>query len=171
MNTADTGFMQANGAWGNRFELGYIDTDNYGWMASVLDHVSQGQFHKVNNAEVEFDDPNGLLTGFVPNVGQLPGIGGAVLPIGKCRRFQRTRHEERHSPQRSRTDAHVSARPPAQWRLFGYPVRGTLLAIRRHVYRQREPILRTHHHRHDGARELAISNPLSDSYLEHADSK
>jgi hypothetical protein len=82
-NSADTGFMQANGAWGNRWELGYIDTDNYGWMASVLDHVSQGQFHRVNNAEVEFNDPNGLLTGFIPNVGQIPGLGGAVLPIGK----------------------------------------------------------------------------------------
>jgi hypothetical protein len=82
MNSADTGFLQANGAWGNRFELGYMDTNNYGWMASVLDHVSQGQYHRVNNAEVEFNDPNGLLTGFIPNPG-FPGIIGGNIPIGK----------------------------------------------------------------------------------------
>ena len=68
----DTGFLQANGAWGNRIELGYVDTDNYGWMVGVLDHVSQGQFRNANNVEMQFNDPGGLLNGFVPGPLGLP---------------------------------------------------------------------------------------------------
>lgn len=76
INTLDTGFMQANGAWGNRWELGYVDTDNYGWLVSVLDHVSQGQYKVALGAQLQFNDPlvvdpqglnpliGGLLTGW-----------------------------------------------------------------------------------------------------------
>jgi len=64
INSVDTGFMEANGAWGNRWELGYIDTDNYGWMTSIIDHVSQGQYHVGTNVNMQFDDPQGLLQGF-----------------------------------------------------------------------------------------------------------
>ena len=65
-NSADTGFLLSNGAWGNRWELGYIDTDNYGWLCSVLDHISQAQYHVFNGVNVLFGDPGGLLSGFVP---------------------------------------------------------------------------------------------------------
>lgn len=64
INTVDTGFMEANGAWGNRWELGYMDTDNYGWMTSILDHVSQGQYHVGTNVDMQFNDPQGWLDGW-----------------------------------------------------------------------------------------------------------
>lgn len=64
INSADTGFLLANGAWGNRIELGYIDTDNYGWLVSALDHISQGQYRTEHQVEMQFDDPGHLLDGF-----------------------------------------------------------------------------------------------------------
>ena len=75
-NGADTGFLTAAGAWGNRWELGYVDTDNYGWLVSVLDRVSQGQHAVVQNALVQFNDPNNLLSGFLPFVD--PVTGGII---------------------------------------------------------------------------------------------
>ncbi len=77
LNSMDTGFLQANGAWGNRIELGYVDTDNYGWMIGVLDHVSQGQFRNASNVELQFNDPAGLLNGFIP------GPLGFPINLGK----------------------------------------------------------------------------------------
>lgn len=77
INSVDTGFMEANGAWGNRWELGYVDTDNYGWMTSIIDHVSQGQYHVGTNVNMQFDDPQGLLEGFL----LLPA--NLVFPVGK----------------------------------------------------------------------------------------
>ncbi|MBI3837086.1 MAG: BBP7 family outer membrane beta-barrel protein [Planctomycetia bacterium] len=79
--TVDTGFIGATGAWGNRWEVGYIDTDNYGWQASVLDHVSQGQFRAVKNPLFLLDDPNALLhaRGFFP-IGIIPIDLGEVPP-------------------------------------------------------------------------------------------
>lgn len=76
-NTVDTGEFEANPAWGNRIELGYIDTNDYGWLASVLDHVSQGQFHQYQNAQVLFDDPLGYLNTnlfTIFNLGKFPPI-------------------------------------------------------------------------------------------------
>lgn len=67
-NGVNTGWLTANGAWGNRWELGFVDTDNYGWMVSVLDRVSQGQHNVAENALVQFDDPDNLLSGFLPFV-------------------------------------------------------------------------------------------------------
>jgi hypothetical protein len=78
INTLDTGFMQANGAWGNRWEVGYMDTDNYGWLVSVLDHVSQGQYKVAEGASIQFNDPLGLLTGYLLETADEPRI-----PIGK----------------------------------------------------------------------------------------
>ena len=72
-NTADTGFLLANGAWGNRWELGYVDDDNYGWLVSILDHVSQAQYHVFNGAQVLFNDPGQLLSGFAPFVDPVTG--------------------------------------------------------------------------------------------------
>ena len=57
----DNTFIGATGGWGNRWEVGYIDTDNYGWLCSVLDHVSQSQYRVANNPAVRFGDPTGIL--------------------------------------------------------------------------------------------------------------
>jgi len=73
-NSVNTGWLTAAGAWGNRWELGYVDTDNYGWMVSVLDRVSQGQHNVAENALVKFDDPNNLLSGFLPYVDPVTGF-------------------------------------------------------------------------------------------------
>jgi hypothetical protein len=62
-NTVDTGYFTANGAWGNRWEVGYWDVDDYGWMASILDHVSQSQYKEHNSAILQFDDPGNQLIG------------------------------------------------------------------------------------------------------------
>jgi hypothetical protein len=62
-NTIDTSYFTANGAWGNRWEVGYMDTDDYGWMVSVLDHVSQSQYKEHQNAIIQFDDPGNQLEG------------------------------------------------------------------------------------------------------------
>ncbi len=75
-NSVDTGILTANPAWGNRIELGYMDTNNYGWMVSVLDHVSQGQYHVIQNAQVQFNDPGNLLSGFLP---ALDPVTGAII--------------------------------------------------------------------------------------------
>ncbi len=58
-------FINAEGAWGNRWELGYIDTDDYGWLVSVIDHVSQGQYSIDNRPAFFLGDPNGLLDGTI----------------------------------------------------------------------------------------------------------
>lgn len=69
----DTGFLTANPAWGNRWEIGFVDNDNYGWLVSVLDHVSQGQHRVFENPLIQFGDPNNLLSGFVPTVDPVTG--------------------------------------------------------------------------------------------------
>jgi hypothetical protein len=73
-NSADTGFLTANGAWGNRWELGYVDNDNYGWFVSVLDHISQAQYHSFGGTQVLFGDPGNLLKGFLPYVDPVTGV-------------------------------------------------------------------------------------------------
>jgi hypothetical protein len=62
--TVDNRFIAAVGSWGNRWELGYTDTDNRGLMVSVLDHVSQANYTVVNNPAIALDDPAGLLLAF-----------------------------------------------------------------------------------------------------------
>ncbi|MEX0679105.1 MAG: BBP7 family outer membrane beta-barrel protein [Pirellulales bacterium] len=63
--TVDNSWIGATGAWGNRWEVGYTDTDDYGWLVSVLDHVSQGQYCIADNPAILFGDPGFLLTGVV----------------------------------------------------------------------------------------------------------
>lgn len=63
--SVDNRFITAHGAWGNRWELGYIDTDDYGWLVSVIDHVSQGSYRVDQNPAITFLDPNGITDGFV----------------------------------------------------------------------------------------------------------
>ncbi len=76
--TVDNDFIAATGAWGNRWELGYIDNDNKGWMASVLDHISQGQYRIVQNPLMTFGDPSSVLHAF-STLGVLP-VDVGVLP-------------------------------------------------------------------------------------------
>ncbi len=74
----DNSFLGATGSWGNRWELGYIDTDDYGWLVSVLDHVSQGQYFVADQPAFFFGDPARVLTGSIP--GLPPGIDDFELP-------------------------------------------------------------------------------------------
>jgi hypothetical protein len=53
-----------------------MDTDDYGWLVSVLDHVSQSQYHTFNNVNMQFDDPQQLLDGWRQ-------MGGFVQDFGK----------------------------------------------------------------------------------------
>ncbi len=64
-STVDNRWIAAHGGWGNRWELGYIDTDDYGWLVSVLDHVSQSDYRIDNSPAFLLGDPNGLLSGNV----------------------------------------------------------------------------------------------------------
>jgi hypothetical protein len=76
INSLDTGKFTANGGWGNRWEVGYIDNDNYGWMVSILDHIQQSQYHTDFDVSMQFDDPGNLLLGSVL-------IGPFLFDIGK----------------------------------------------------------------------------------------
>jgi hypothetical protein len=64
-NTLDTSFIKSTGTYGNRFDLGYMDSNDYGWLVSVIDHVSQNQEMSARNPTVLFNDPLGVLEGFV----------------------------------------------------------------------------------------------------------
>jgi hypothetical protein len=75
-NSVDTSKFTANGAWGNRWEVGYVDNNNTGWMVSVLDHVQQSQYHIDNAVQMQFTDPGNLLLGSVL-------IDGFLFDIGK----------------------------------------------------------------------------------------
>ena len=76
INSIDTGKFTANGAWGNRWEIGHMDDTNYGWMVSILDHVKQSQYHIDQDVEMQFDDPAGLLQATVL-------VDGLLFPLGK----------------------------------------------------------------------------------------
>lgn len=83
-NTIDTSYFTANGAWGNRWDVGYMDTDDYGWMVSVLDHVSQSQYKEHQNAIINFDDPGNQLEGTVGGtILVLPGFTFEIVTGGK----------------------------------------------------------------------------------------
>lgn len=73
--TVDTSWIGSIGAWGNRYELGYIDTDDYGWLVSVLDHVSQGQYRIDASPGILLTDPGGVLNGSVI-------VNNVLVPLG-----------------------------------------------------------------------------------------
>ncbi len=98
--TIDNSFIRAVIGWGNRWEFGYMDDTNHGFLVSVLDHVSQGQYDTkstpfgslVNNflgaghPFITFGDPDGLLHAYgtlggvvVSDLGQLPGAFDTIL--------------------------------------------------------------------------------------------
>ncbi len=85
--SVDNRFITAHGMWGNRWELGYTDVDDYGWLVSVLDHVSQGTYRTDFNPAFLITDPNGITDAAVRftikdsdgdflllNIGNLPAI-------------------------------------------------------------------------------------------------
>ncbi len=63
--SVDNRFITAHGMWGNRWELGYTDVDDYGWLVSVLDHVSQGTYRTDFNPAFILTDPNGITNATV----------------------------------------------------------------------------------------------------------
>ncbi|MEX2114173.1 MAG: BBP7 family outer membrane beta-barrel protein [Pirellulales bacterium] len=92
LQTVDHSFIRAVPAWGNRWELGYMDDTSYGWLVSIIDHVSQGQYDTKLLPFITFGDPAGLLEGTVRvpipdtdpqtfvfvDIGQLPGAFGEL---------------------------------------------------------------------------------------------
>jgi hypothetical protein len=83
--TIDNSFIRAVQAWGNLWEIGYMDDTSYGWYLGILDHVSQGQYETKINPFITFGDPDQLLTGYVfvlgvpVELGQFPGVFETLL--------------------------------------------------------------------------------------------
>jgi|GEM_PF-1922438 len=90
--SVDNRFITAHGMWGNRWELGYTDVDDYGWLVSILDHVSQGTYRVDNQPAFMLGDPNGITDAFVNfplnrdpdievpvNVGPIPATADELL--------------------------------------------------------------------------------------------
>jgi hypothetical protein len=66
VNSFDTDdFMKPFWAWGNRYELGYMDCNDYGWLVSGISHLHQGQVYNLADAQVLFNDPFNFLLGYV----------------------------------------------------------------------------------------------------------
>jgi hypothetical protein len=63
-NSVDTGHLTGQGGWGNRWEIGYMDPENVGWMVSILDHVQQNQTYFFQDVQLQFDDPGQWLQGY-----------------------------------------------------------------------------------------------------------
>lgn len=63
-NSWDTSWLNAKPAWGNRWEFGYVDANDYGWLVTVIDHVAQTQSMELDNATVLFRDPLNMLRGY-----------------------------------------------------------------------------------------------------------
>ena len=61
LNSLNTDFLNNDFGWGNRIELGYMDTTDYGWLVGILSHVSVTQEIGIPNATVLFNDPEGFL--------------------------------------------------------------------------------------------------------------
>ena len=67
-NSATTALFSSRFGTGNRWEFGYMDTDDYGWLVSILDHVSSGQNISVPGGTVLFNDPTGFLQGYQTSI-------------------------------------------------------------------------------------------------------
>ena len=64
VNSFTTGFLNADFAWGNRYDLGYVDDDGKGWLVSILSNLDQNQGQTSQGGNILFDDPLGYLLGF-----------------------------------------------------------------------------------------------------------
>ncbi len=67
---------------GNRWEFGYMDTNDYGWLFSVIDNVSQNQTYASSGDAVLFYDPTGFLQGYVAPSSTGGGGGGGTTGTG-----------------------------------------------------------------------------------------
>jgi hypothetical protein len=88
-STLDTSMLTAKAGWGNRWETGFIDSNNHGWMVSVIDHVFQTQDFQYMNPVMLFADPQHVLNGFLQsgfgidadlNHNGINGRDGVVVP-------------------------------------------------------------------------------------------
>jgi hypothetical protein len=92
-NSLNTSIFTAKGSWGNRWETGFMDVNDRGWLVSVIDHVAQTQNFQYANATVLFNDPNGVLTQFVVNPFvpfTLPPSPNQFVPLAVVPRFPDT---------------------------------------------------------------------------------
>ena len=64
-NTVDTSQLNSKFGPGNRWEFGYMDFNDYGWLVSVIDHVNINQYYNTQDPTVLFNDPQQLLKGFL----------------------------------------------------------------------------------------------------------
>lgn len=82
-STVDTGFIQADQTWGNRYELGFME-DGKGWLVSIMNLQNQTQGYRAGifsdattgtnvgvaaGQYIKFRDPQHLLLGFVDTNG------------------------------------------------------------------------------------------------------
>lgn len=99
-STMNTGYLDADRAWGNRYEFGYVEGDD-GWLCSILDGQPQDQLtdrtsfqselRLRQDIDVVFTDPpygtnfgpHGWLDGFV-NMSRAPGssVNGVIIGPG-----------------------------------------------------------------------------------------
>jgi hypothetical protein len=75
-NSANTSQLRSKFGPGGRYEFGYMDTNDYGWLCSIISHVSQNQGYSETGATVLFNDPTGFLQGFVGFGGSATGSSG-----------------------------------------------------------------------------------------------
>jgi hypothetical protein len=62
-NSLNTDFLYSRFCGGDRWEAGYMDTNNTGWMTSVISHVTQTQHATyLTGSTVLFNDPDNFLT-------------------------------------------------------------------------------------------------------------
>ena len=81
-STINTGMLTAKGSYGNRWETGYMDVNDHGWLVSVIDHVAQTQNFKYLNSTVLFNDPNNVTQGYVLNP-----YNGILVPVDFIPRY------------------------------------------------------------------------------------
>ncbi|HTU26239.1 MAG TPA: hypothetical protein VMF30_12615 [Pirellulales bacterium] len=67
-NSSTTGVLTSRFGTGNRWEFGYMDTDDKGWLVSILDHISSGQNVSLPGGTVLFNDPTGILQGYQTSI-------------------------------------------------------------------------------------------------------
>lgn len=63
-NSFDTGVFNGDFGWGNRYDLGYVDMNNCGWLVSILSELNQNQTYNNPGGVILFDDPDGLLSNY-----------------------------------------------------------------------------------------------------------
>jgi hypothetical protein len=81
-NSVQTNCFDARVGWGNRWEMGYVDKNNYGWLLGILDHVTQAQSVTTHGATMLFNDPNSYLFGLDFPVGFNQIVPGGIPEPG-----------------------------------------------------------------------------------------